>query len=164
MVHSRSYIVFNINIYAQCANFFFHLNKTFRKMIKKTWQYMLNVIPHIFSPINFCVRTLVFFITEEHRIFWMYEINRFFTIKSLIFVQICPEWSEILSTDSKNPRAADGYVQHNKILNLFIIFIIRVAAVKILILHLQRKKVYEEVQSWNNFQRESCLAGFQALF
>ena len=37
---------------------FFHLNKKFGKMIKKTWQYMLNVIPHIFSPINFCVRTV----------------------------------------------------------------------------------------------------------
>ena len=29
---------------------------------------MLNVLPHIFSYINFCVRTLVFFIIEENRI------------------------------------------------------------------------------------------------
>ena len=41
---------------------------------------------------------------------------------------LCPEWSEILSTDSKNPRASDAYVQHNKILNLSIIFIITAAA------------------------------------
>ena len=70
---------------------FFHLNKKFGKMIKKTWQYMFNVILHIYSSINFCVRTLVFFIIEENRIFWMYEINRFFTINSLFFVQICPK-------------------------------------------------------------------------
>ena len=38
----------------------FHLNKKFEKMVKKTWQYMLNVIPHIFSSMNFGVRTLVF--------------------------------------------------------------------------------------------------------
>ena len=29
---------------------------------------MLNVVPHIFSPLNFCVRTLVFSIIEENRI------------------------------------------------------------------------------------------------
>ena len=39
---------------------FFHLNKKFGEIIKKSWQYMLNFIPHIFSPINFCVRILVF--------------------------------------------------------------------------------------------------------
>ena len=70
---------------------FFHLNKKFEKMIKKTWQYVLNVIPHIFAPINFCVRTLVFVIIEEKRIFLRYKVNRFFTINSLFFVQICPE-------------------------------------------------------------------------
>ena len=52
----------------QCANFFFHLNKKFGKMIKKRRQYMLNVIPHIFSSINFCVRTIVFFIIIENRV------------------------------------------------------------------------------------------------
>ena len=51
----------------------------------------------------------------------------------------------MLSTDSKNPRASDGSVQYNKILNLLIIFIITVAAGKILIFHLQRKIVCEEV-------------------
>ena len=60
-------------------------------MIKKTWQYVLNNTPLIFSPINFCVRTLVFLIIEENRIFLMYEINRFFTIISLFIEQICPE-------------------------------------------------------------------------
>ena len=74
----------------------------------------------------------------------MYEINRFFTINSLFFTQICPEKFEILSTDLKNPRASDGYVQHNRILNLLIIFIITVAAGKILIFHLQRKKERRE--------------------
>ena len=133
-------------------------------MIKKTQQYVLNVIPHIFSPMNFCVRTLVFFIIEENCIFLMYEINRFFSINSLFFVQICPEKSEILSTGSKNLIASDGYFQHNKILNLLIIFIITVAAFKILIFHLQRKKACEEVQSIETFQRESCSAGFQAVF
>ena len=49
---------------------FFHLNKKFRNMIKKT---------------------SFFFIIEENRIFFMYEINRFFTINSLFFVQIGPE-------------------------------------------------------------------------
>ena len=106
---------------------------------------MLNVDPHIFSSINFCVRTLVFFIIEENRIFLRYEINRFCTVNSLYFVQICPEKSEILSADSKNPRTSDGYVQHNKILNLSIAFIITVAAGRILMLQLQRKKVCEEV-------------------
>ena len=94
----------------------------------------------------------------------MYEINRFFTINSLFFVQNFPEQSEILSTDSKNPRASDSYVQHNKILNLLIIFIITVAAGKILIFHFQRPKVREEVQSFENFQRKSCSLGFQAVF
>ena len=89
-------------------------------MINKTCPYMLNVVPHIFSSINFCVRTVVFFIIEENRIFCKYEINRYFTINSLFFVQICPEQSEILSTDSKNPGASDGYVQYKKILNLLI--------------------------------------------
>ena len=133
-------------------------------MIKKTCQYMLNVVPHIFSSINFCVRTLVFFIIEENRIFERYEINRFFTINYLFFVRIYPEQSEILSTDSKNPRASDGYVQHNIILNFLIIFIITVAAGRILMFKLQRKKVCEEVQSCENFQRESCSAGFQEVF
>ena len=41
---------------------------------------------------------------------------------------------------SKNPRALDVYVQHNKILNSLIIFIITVAAGRILMFHLQRKK------------------------
>ena len=124
---------------------FFHLNKKFRNMIKKTCQYMLNVLPHIFSSINFCVRTLVFFIIEENPIFWRYEINRFFTINSLFFVQICPGWSEILSTDLRNSRASDGYVQHSKILNLLITFIITVAAGRILIFQLQWKNVWEGV-------------------
>ena len=75
----------------------------------------------------------------------MYEINWFFTMNLLFYVQICPEQSEILSTNSKDPRASDSYVQYNKILNLLIIFIITVAAGKILIFHLQRKKVCEEV-------------------
>ena len=44
---------------------FFHLNKKFGKIIKKTWQYMLNVIPHIFSPINICVIALVFFYNRK---------------------------------------------------------------------------------------------------
>ena len=63
----------------------------------------------------------------------MYGINRFFTINLLFFVQICPAWSEISSKGSKNPGASDGYVQHNKILNLLIIFITTVAHGKILI-------------------------------
>ena len=54
---------------------FIHLNNKFGKMIKKMWQHMLNVITHIFSPISFGVRTLVFLIIEENRIFLMYEIN-----------------------------------------------------------------------------------------
>ena len=45
----------------------------------------------------------------------------------------------------KNPRDSDSYVQHSKILNLLIIFIITVAAGKILIFHLQRKQVCEAV-------------------
>ena len=100
----------------------------------------LNVVPHILFSINFCMRTIVFFIIEENRIFRRYEINRFFTINSLFFVQICPEQSEILSTVSKNPRASNFYVQHNKILNLLIIFIITVVADRILMFQLQRKK------------------------
>ena len=46
---------------------------------------------------------------------------------------------------SRKNEVSDGYVQHKKILNLLIIFIITVAAGKILISHLQRKKVCEEV-------------------
>ena len=38
-------------------------------MIKKMWQYRLNVFTHIFFPIHFCARTLVFLIIEENRIF-----------------------------------------------------------------------------------------------
>ena len=38
-------------------------------MIKKMWQYMLNAITHIFSPIHFCVRTLVFLIIVQHPYF-----------------------------------------------------------------------------------------------
>ena len=49
----------------------------------------------------------------------------------MFFVQICPKQSENLSTDSKNPGASDGYVQHNKIFNLLIIIIITVTAGRI---------------------------------
>ena len=115
-------------------------------MIKKTCHYMLNVVPHTFSSINFCVRTLVFYIIEENRIFWRYEINRFFAINSLFFVQICPKMSEILSRDSKNPRASDGYVQHNKILNLLIIFIITVAADRILMFQPEKKIMWGSLE------------------
>ena len=52
-------------------------------MIKKTCQYMLNVVLHIFSSINFCVRILVFFIIEGNRLFWRYEINRFWICRLL---------------------------------------------------------------------------------
>ena len=43
----------------------------------------------------------------------------------------------MLSTDTKNHRASDGYVEYNKIRNLLIIFIITVAAGRILMLQLQ---------------------------
>ena len=104
-------------------------------MIKKTWQYKLNVIPHIFSPINFCVRTLVFFIIEENRIFVQ-------CTKSIDFLQSirCFSYKFVRKSLKFFKR-----LKHNKILNLLIIFIIRVAAGKILIFHLQRKKVCEEV-------------------
>ena len=40
---------------------FFSFESKIRKNDQKKWQYMLNVIPHIFSLINFCVRTSFFY-------------------------------------------------------------------------------------------------------
>ena len=135
-------------------------------MIKKTWQYMLNVIPYIFSLINFCVRTLVFFYNRKKPYFLNIRNQSIFYNKLAVFRT---NFSGIPSLKfyqqiQKNPRASDGYVQYNRILNLIIIFIITVAAGKILIFHLPRKKVCKQVQSLENFQRESCSAGFQAVF
>ena len=38
----------------------------FEKMIKKTCQYMLNAVQHIFSSIHFCVNPSFFLIKENH--------------------------------------------------------------------------------------------------
>ena len=66
-------------------HYLYNVDKKFENMIKKTCQYILNVVPHIFSSIKFCVRTLVFFIIEETRIFWRYVINRFFYNQLSVF-------------------------------------------------------------------------------
>ena len=48
----------------------FYLDKKFGKMITKIFFYFFFIyLIYIFSSIIFCVRTLVFFIIEENRIF-----------------------------------------------------------------------------------------------
>ena len=50
---------------------------------------------------KFLCQNSSFFIIEENRIFWRYEINRFFTINSLFFVQICCGWQNSHVSTSK---------------------------------------------------------------
>ena len=94
----------------------------------------------------------------------MYEINRFFPINSLFFVQICPGYSEILSTDLKNPRALDGYVQHNEILNLLIIFLEQLRLAKFSFFIFEEKIYARKFRAERTFSEKVVQQAFRQFF
>ena len=124
---------------------------------------MLSVVPHIFSSINFCVRTLVFFKSKKTVFFEGTKLIEFLQ-STMFFVQICPDQSEILSTDSKNPGASDGYVQHNKILNLLIIFIITRGLDNPDRVKYTVRSLFPHVEPFQRQDRSSCVVRDEKLF
>ena len=135
--------------YRNARTFFFHLNKKFGKMIKKTCQYMLNVVPHIFSFINFCVRFLVFFYNWRKPYFLKVRNQSIFYNQLSVFRT---NFSGIVWNFIKRLKKPSNFrwlFQNNKILNLLIIFIITVVAVKILMFqHTLRKNIWSNKKKW----------------
>ena len=70
---------------------FFSFKQNIRKNSQKNMSVRVKYHSAYFFFHKFLCQNSSFFIIEENRIFLRYEINRFFTINSLLFVPICPK-------------------------------------------------------------------------